>query len=103
MDQGIFHLLFLSVPFLCLTIMYVVLTIANRSTTGEIKFILPPEILLKIFAVFLLISVVFVLATSRIISESTVAALLGTIASGILGIGIDLSRKRRDEKKDEGR
>lgn len=86
MDQNWFFLLFLSVPFVCLTIMYVVLTLVNKPTTGEIKFILPPDMLLKIFAVFLLISVIFVLAVSRIISETTVGALLGAIAAGTLGI-----------------
>jgi uncharacterized membrane protein len=78
--------------------MYVVLTLANRGTSGEIEFILPPEILLKVFAVFLLVSVVFVLATSKIIGEATVAALLGAIASGTLGIAFS-GKKHDDQKK----
>ena len=66
--------------------MYVVLTIVNKTTTGEIKAILPPDMLLKIFAIFLLISIIFVLGVNKIISESTVAALLGAIIAGTLGI-----------------
>lgn len=86
MSKELFYLLFLAVPFVCLTIMYVVLTLVNRATTGEIKVILPPDILLKVFAVFMLISVIFVLATTKILNEATVGALLGAVASGTLGI-----------------
>lgn len=76
MDRNVFHLLFLSIPFLCLTIMYIVVTLRNKDTTGERKFILLPEILLKVFGLFMLVSVVFVLATTKLIGESAVAALL---------------------------
>ncbi|HNZ64587.1 MAG TPA: hypothetical protein PKJ10_02015 [Smithella sp.] len=85
MDQLIFCLLFLLIPFLCLTLMYIVLTLTNWKTTGEIKMILPPDILLKVFAVFMVASVIFVLAFLKIIQESTVSALLGAIATGVLG------------------
>jgi hypothetical protein len=104
MDENCFQLLFLGIPFVCLTIMYIVLTLANKSTktTGEIKFILPPDILLKVFAVFLLVSVVFILATRKIISEATVAALLGAIGSGTLGIAFS-KNKQDDQKKQPGR
>ena len=86
MSKELFYLLFLAVPFVCLTVMYVVLTLVNRKTTGEIKVILPPDILLKVFAVFMLISVIFVLGTTKILNEATVGALLGAVASGTLGI-----------------
>jgi len=65
--------------------MYIVLTLTNWKTTGEIKMILPPDILLKVFAVFMVASVIFVLAFLKIIQESTVSALLGAIATGVLG------------------
>ena len=76
--------------------MFIVLVVTNKSTTGEIKYILPPDILLKIFAVFLLVTSVFVLAISNILSESTVSALLGSIASG--AIGMSLSTKQDGNK-----
>jgi hypothetical protein len=98
MNLNAFDLIFLGIPFFCLTLMYVVLTLANRKTTGEIKFILPPEILLKVFAVFMLVSVVFVLATNKLIAEATVAALLGAIVSGTLGIAF--SNKNSSDRKD---
>jgi hypothetical protein len=65
--------------------MYVVLVVANWKTTGEIKMILPPEILLKVFAVFMVAGVIFALAVLKIIQESTVSALLGAVATGVLG------------------
>jgi hypothetical protein len=85
----------IAIPFVCLTIMFMVLVITNRKTTGEIKYILPPDILLKIFAVFLLVSVIFILAISKVLSESTVSALLGAIGSG--AIGMSLSSKSKDD------
>jgi hypothetical protein len=51
---------------------------------GEIKFIMPPDTLLKVFALFMLIGVIFILAVSEIIQESTVSALLGAVATGVL-------------------
>ncbi|WP_233356647.1 hypothetical protein [Pseudomonas mangrovi] len=92
-----FYLGFMAIPFICLTVMFVVLVITNSKTTGEIKFILPPEILLKIFAVFLLTCVVFILAVSKILSESAIAALLGAIASGTLGISFATRKGKQDE------
>jgi hypothetical protein len=97
MGDQIFQLLFLGIPFVCLTIMYIVLTMSNKNSTGEIKFILPPEILLKVFAVFMIITVVFILAMNKILNESTVAALIGAIASGMLGISF--SKKGKDDKE----
>jgi heme/copper-type cytochrome/quinol oxidase subunit 3 len=85
MEQLIFCLWFQGIPFACLTLMYVVLVIANWKTTGEIKMILPPDILLKVFAVFMVASVIFALAVLKIIQESTVSALLGAVATGVLG------------------
>ncbi len=92
MDQFVFCLWFLGIPFACLTLMYVILVFANGETTGEIKMILPPEILLKVFAVFMVTGVIFVLAVLKIIQESTVSALLGAVATGVLGF----SAKRND-------
>lgn len=84
-NQLLFCLIFLAIPFACLTLMYVVLVVANWKTTGEIKMILPPEILLKVFAVFMVAGVIFALAVLKIIQESTVSALLGAVATGVLG------------------
>jgi hypothetical protein len=71
--------------------MYIVLVLANLKSTGEIKKILPPDILLKVFAVFMVASVIFVLALFEIIKESTVSALLGALAAGVFGFAV--SRK----------
>lgn len=97
MDQYAFYLAFLGIPFLCLTVMYIVLTLTNKNTTGEIKYILPPDILLKVFAVFMLVSVIFVLAIMKIIQESTVSALLGSIASGAIGMAFSAKKNPKDE------
>lgn len=94
-----FYLVFMAIPFICLTAMFIALVFVNNQTTGEIKFILPPEILLKIFAVFLLTCVVFILAVSKILSESAIAALLGAIASGTLGISFATKKSKQDEDK----
>lgn len=88
---------FLAVPFGCLTLMYIVLVWANRKTTGEVKFILPPTILLKVFAVFMIVSVIFALALQKLIQESTVSALLGAISTGVLGVAI--GRETRGERQ----
>ena len=85
MDQLSFALWFLGIPFGCLTLMYIVLVVANWKTTGEIKKILPPDVLLKVFAVFMVASVIFALALFKIIQESTVSALLGALAAGVFG------------------
>jgi heme/copper-type cytochrome/quinol oxidase subunit 3 len=95
MEQFVFCLLFLGIPFACLTLMYIVLVIANWSSTGEIKKILPPDVLLKVFAVFMVAGVVFALAFLKIIQESTVSALLGAMATGVLGFN---SSKRKEEQ-----
>jgi hypothetical protein len=94
MDQFQFCLLFMGIPFFCLTLMYVLLVTTNKATTGEIKKILPPDILLKVFAVFMVAGVIFVLAVLKIIQESTVSALLGAVATGVLGFS---SSKRKDD------
>ncbi|WP_222104347.1 hypothetical protein [Shewanella algae] len=96
-ENWIFFTMFMAIPFVCLTIMFVVLVVTNRQTTGEIKFILPPDILLKIFAVFLLVCVVFILAISKVLSESTVSALLGAIGSGAIGMSLS-SKSKSDDK-----
>ena len=74
--------------------MFIVLVVTNKQTTGEIKKILPADILLKIFALFLLVCVIFILAISKVLTESTVSALLGAIASG--AIGMSLSSKNNN-------
>lgn len=89
-----FCLWFLGIPFACLTLMYISLVLANWKTTGEIKKILPPDILLKVFAVFMVAGVIFALAVLEIIQESTVSALLGAVATGVLGFS---SFKRKDD------
>jgi heme/copper-type cytochrome/quinol oxidase subunit 3 len=96
MDQFTFCLFVQGIPFGCLTIMYAVLVIANWKTTGEIKAILPPDVLLKVFAVFMVASVIFSLAVLKIIQESTVSALLGAVATGVLGFNT-LGRKSASE------
>lgn len=98
MDQYLFYLLFLGIPFACLTFMYIILTVVNRETTGEIKWILPPDILLKVFTVFMLVSVIFILAIMKLIQESTVSALLGSIASGAIGMALSLKKSEPQEK-----
>jgi heme/copper-type cytochrome/quinol oxidase subunit 3 len=85
MEKSCFFL-WLLIPFGCLTLMYLILVAANWKTTGEIKNILPPDVLLKVFAVFMVVSVIFVLAVLKIIQEATVGALLGAVVSGVLGI-----------------
>lgn len=98
MGQYGFYLWFQAIPFFCLTAMYIVLTIANacQNTTGEIKFILPPDILLKVFAVLMLVNIIFVLAIMKVIQESTVSALLGSIGTGAIGI---VFTARKDDAK----
>src|SRR5260370_19470936 len=96
MQHPCLFLWFLAIPFGCLTLMYVVLVIANWKTTGEIKNILPPDVLLKVFAVFMVVSVIFVLAVLKIIQEATVSALLGAVVTGVLGISYLKSRSDKD-------
>jgi heme/copper-type cytochrome/quinol oxidase subunit 3 len=96
MQQPCFFLWFLGIPFGCLTLMYIVLTVTNWKTSGEIKNILPPDVLLKVFAVFMVVSVIFVLAVLKIIQEATVSALLGAVVTGVLGISYLKSRSDKD-------
>ena len=96
MDQYQFYLWFLGIPFACLTTIYIVLAWVNQKTTAEMKWILPPDILLKVFAVFMLVSVIFVLAIMKLIQESTVSALLGSIASGAIGMVLSESKKNQN-------
>jgi len=81
------HLLVMfGIPFLAITIMYWIMVRANTNSTGEIKYIIPPDMLLKILAVFVIVFVVFVLGLTNVIGESTVSALLGAISSGAIGM-----------------
>ncbi|MFZ0963682.1 MAG: hypothetical protein WAO35_22690 [Terriglobia bacterium] len=98
MDQYSFYLWFQAIPFICLTAMYFVVTISNawQHAMGEIKFILPADILLKVFAVLMLVSIIFVLAVLKVIQEATVSALLGSIGTGAIGI---VFTARKDDSK----
>lgn len=84
--KGYLYLTFIIFPFAMLSIMWIVLMFTNRKTTGEVKKILPPEILLKVLALFMLVSAIFILGMEKIVNESTISALLGAIATGLLGI-----------------
>ncbi|MDU8627712.1 MULTISPECIES: hypothetical protein [Pseudomonas] len=66
----------------------VFLIFMNRVTTGEVKYIMPPDVLLKTFALFILVAAIFIMGMEKIIAESTVSALLGAIATGVLGISL---------------
>ncbi|PBP31427.1 hypothetical protein N028_13965 [Pseudomonas syringae USA011] len=68
--------------------MWVFLIFMNRVTTGEVKYIMPPDVLLKTFALFILVAAIFIMGMEKIIAESTVSALLGAIATGVLGISL---------------
>lgn len=86
--EAIHLLIMFAIPFVSITIIYWLMVRANTNTktTGEIKYIIPPDMLLKILAVFVIVFVVFVLGMYKIIGESTVSALLGAIASGAIGM-----------------
>ncbi|KWS18423.1 hypothetical protein [Pseudomonas syringae] len=82
------YIAFLVFPFAILAIMWVFLIFMNRVTTGEVKYIMPPDVLLKTFALFILVAAIFIMGMEKIIAESTVSALLGAIATGVLGISL---------------
>lgn len=79
------YLAFFVFPFAMMGIMWIVLVFFNKETTGEIKRVFPSGMLLKVFALFMIVSAVFIMGMEKIINESTVSALLGAIASGVLG------------------
>lgn len=85
-EKYFLYLVFIVFPFAMLSIMWIVLMAANHKTTGEVKRILPPEILLKVLALFMLVSAIFILGMEKIVNESTISALLGAIGTGLLGI-----------------
>ena len=82
------YLVFIVFPFAALSIMWIVLMLINRNTTGEVKKVLPPDVLLKVMALFMLVSVFFILVREHSVNESTISALLGAIATGVLGIAL---------------
>ncbi len=84
--EGWHLLIMFAIPFASITLIYWIAVAANKKTTGEIKYIIPPDMLLKILAVFVIVFVIFVLGLSKIIGDSTVSALLGAIASGAIGM-----------------
>ena len=88
MTNGQLYISFLVFPFGILGIMWIFLILMNKSTTGEIKHVLPADVLLKVFALFMLVSAIFIMGMEKIIAESTVSALLGAIGTGILGISM---------------
>ncbi|WP_369991353.1 hypothetical protein [Pseudomonas xanthosomatis] len=86
LNKQLIYVMFMVFPFTTLASMYIVLMFINRKTTGEVKRILPPDILLKVMALFMLVCAIFILAMEKIVNESTVSALLGAIATGVLGV-----------------
>lgn len=82
------YLWFIMFPFLTLSIMWSVLLLSNRKTAWEVKNVLPPEVLLKVMTLFMLVCAIFILGMERVVNESTISALLGAIATGILGIAL---------------
>jgi hypothetical protein len=73
--------------------MFCVLVITNKQTTGEIKFILPPEILLKVMALLLIVVVTFILAYLKILDQSVIAAILSSVGTGTIGMYLNSKKK----------
>jgi uncharacterized membrane protein YoaK (UPF0700 family) len=76
------------VPFTSLVLMFCVIAIVNRKTTAEIKFWLPPETLLKVMALLLIVVVTFLLGYLKILDQSVIAAIIGSVASGTVGMAM---------------
>ena len=74
------------VPFFTIGFMYCYIVRINKITTGEIKFIWPPETLLKVLALLLIVVVSFVLAFLKILDQAVVATILGSVAAGTIGM-----------------
>jgi uncharacterized membrane protein YoaK (UPF0700 family) len=73
-------------PLVIFAIMFCVLSVICRKTQGEIKLILPPETLLKVMAVLLIVMVTFILAFQKILDQAVVATILGSVAAGTIGM-----------------
>ena len=83
----------LGVPFLSFVIIFCWLTFFNRKTTGEIKFILPPDVFLKVMAVIIVVAVTFLLTFYKIMGVEVTAAILGSVVTGAI-----TSIKKSEEK-----
>jgi hypothetical protein len=81
------------IPFGSLVVMFCFLVITNRKTTGEIKFILPPEILLKVMALLLIVVVTFILAYFKVLDQSVTAAILSSVGTGTVGMHLNSKNK----------
>lgn len=74
-------LLVIGIPFLTLTICWISLMVAMHKTTGELKYWLTPENVIKGIAIIFVITSVLALAVLKILEGDVVATLL----SGIIG------------------
>lgn len=72
------------IPFLSFVLIFCWLVVFNKSTTGEIKMILPPDIFLKVMAVILVVDVTFILTFYKIMEVSVAAAILGSVVTGAI-------------------
>jgi hypothetical protein len=79
-------LLAIVTPYVAIAGMYFAMIRANRITTGEIKFILPPKIALKIVAIIMIVQTTLLLAIQKILEPSAVAALMGAVATATIGM-----------------
>lgn len=77
-------LLGFGIPFLSFVIIFCWLVVFNRSTTGEIKLILPPDVFLKVMAVIMVVAVTFILTFFKIMEVSVTAAILGSVVTGTI-------------------
>lgn len=82
MDNETLQLLLVTgIPFLTLTICWISLMITMHKTTGELKYWLTPENIIKGIAIVFVITSVLALAVLKILGGDVVATLL----SGIIG------------------
>ena len=72
------------IPFLAFVIIFCWLVAFNRSTTGEIKHILPPDVFLKVMAIIMVVVVTFILTFYKIMEVSVTAAILGSVVTGTI-------------------
>lgn len=72
------------IPFISFVIIFCWLVAYNKSTTGEIKQILPPDVFLKVMAVIMVVAVTFILTFYKIMEVSVTAAILGSVVTGTI-------------------
>lgn len=82
-------------PLVIFAIVYGFIIFGNKQTTGEVKFILPPEMFLKSITMISIVSTVLIMGILKIIGPEAISALIGGVSAGILGVRIG------DKKKDE--